>query len=357
MTPTDPSVPTEDRRDQHGADASVKAGPRWPRATPLLIGLLVLVVSAVAAVGAAVVRRHQPGAPNSWYPAVTATPGPLTAPPACAAPPPTATTRTGASSAPLAVPAVGEDAAAWLRGTATRLTPTAADTTTGRYAHIRRHAWYGDMTPDRHGVGHTDLRVETLEGWFAEDGSGTTITIIYPPGTTEPGAGAKDWAVEREDFGAQQEPHHHLAFTGLPSSDPVQLTRQLFRVQPPRVGDQALIRAAARLVEEYTLPCPVRAALLQVLATSRVVWRGQVTDRAGRPAVAVSVDDSDGSERDTLLLDPATGAVLGYEDVVLRNPGKLAGPFPLTVKSLLFLSADWRDAIDPVDPAATSRPA
>ncbi|MGI5243085.1 hypothetical protein [Dactylosporangium sp. CA-139066] len=338
MTLTEPPAESTALLDATRNGGSASPAPRSRRLVPLLAALVVLVLAGVG-VGAGAVVPREPDTAQMRYPAVTFPSAAVAAP--C----------TSGGGPPPEVPAVGGDAAAWLRAAAAGLGPADADTTTGRYAHIRRHAWYGDMGPGADGLGHTELRVQTVEGWYAEDGTGATITTTYPRGSTQPASGAAGAKVEREVAAAGHEHYHHLYFPGLPSSDPQQLAGQLHRMQPPQVGEQALIRAVARLVEEYTLPCPVRSAVLQVLATSRVVWRGPVTDRAGRPAVAVSVDSADGVERDTLLLDPGTGVVRGYEELVLRNPGKLAGPFPLLFEALVYLTTDWQDAIGP---AATS---
>ena len=121
------------------------------------------------------------------------------------------------------------------------------------------------------------------------------------------------------------------------------LAGQLDRVQPAEVGVQARLRSLGDVAREYALPCPVRAAALLVLAQSPVIWRGEATDKAGRTGVAISIDSTDGVSRETLILNPATGVLLTHEEIILRNPGKLAGPFPQLRSSTAYIETGRRD--------------
>lgn len=49
------------------------------------------------------------------------------------------------------------------------------------------------------------------------------------------------------------------------------------------------------------------------------VWRGQVTDRAGRTGVAVSFDDPPHDEQSVLIFDPHTGELYAHELVMMRE--------------------------------------
>ncbi|MFF1448465.1 CU044_5270 family protein [Streptomyces sp. NPDC058274] len=81
-----------------------------------------------------------------------------------------------------------------------------------------------------------------------------------------------------------------------------------------------LLDAMAELLDHWTLGSRESAALARVLADApglRPV--GEVTDRLGREGQAYVYDDTEHSVRRMLILDPATGAVLGLEDTVTRN--------------------------------------
>lgn len=254
-------------------------------------------------------------------------PQPASQPMVCASPSAPPTTKA------VAVPQVGSDAAPWLQATAKTLALAPSDHETGRYAHIQYLAWYADLTIGDDHIGRSETRVEHTEGWFADDGAATLITTVYPPGTTNPRKG-KPTAVHRAD---EPPGTFHTSFPGPPSSDPATLRTQLKNLQPPQVGPQAIVRATAALVREYALSCPVRAALLHHLATTTPIWRGEVTDRLGRPGTAISIDDPDGVERDVLIIDPTTGTILAYHELLLRNPGRLAGAFPQDRSYTAFL--------------------
>jgi len=279
-----------------------------------------------------------PEGPAVMLPAPADTAAECAAPALTATPSPTPTASVGAQ------PAVGADASAWLRTTASTLAAARSDDETGRYAHTRRLGWYTDMYVGSDGIGRTEVRLQGSEGWYGDDGSATVTTITYQPGTTRP-APDQVRATAREHAFAGD---HHTLFAGPPSADARQLCGQLAQSQSPEVGPQWVMRAIAGLATEYHLPRPVRAALLRVLSTTAPRWDGPVTDRTGRSGVAVSIDP-DSLEHDTLILDPATGAVLAYHEVQLANPGKLTGPFPQDRSYEAFLHNGRSDSIPPAE--------
>ncbi|MER5878029.1 CU044_5270 family protein [Streptomyces sp. NPDC001910] len=81
-----------------------------------------------------------------------------------------------------------------------------------------------------------------------------------------------------------------------------------------------LLDAVGTLLDNWTLGSRETAALTRVLADApdlRPV--GAVTDRLGRPGQAYVYEDGAHSVRRMLILDPATGTVLGLEDTVTRG--------------------------------------
>jgi hypothetical protein len=81
-----------------------------------------------------------------------------------------------------------------------------------------------------------------------------------------------------------------------------------------------------------------------VLARSPgLIDSGEVTDRAGRPGVAVSLDSaySGAPTRYTLIFNPDTGILLGEEETLLGNPGKLNVRPRSVIAYTAFLASDY----------------
>ncbi|MEU8590103.1 CU044_5270 family protein [Streptomyces sp. NPDC048664] len=82
----------------------------------------------------------------------------------------------------------------------------------------------------------------------------------------------------------------------------------------------ALLDAVSQLLDNWTLGSPETTALLRVLAQAKGLRpAGAVTDRLGRPGQAYVYDDAAHAGRGMLILDPATGAVLGLETTATRD--------------------------------------
>jgi hypothetical protein len=100
------------------------------------------------------------------------------------------------------------------------------------------------------------------------------------------------------------------------------------------------------LLEHYPLPPPLRAALYQVLTRlDGVKLTGATTDLAGRRAVSVAIDlDQPLHERDELLLDPATGRLLGARSVLTREVPGWRIPVGTVTDESAFLEASVVDS-------------
>jgi hypothetical protein len=90
------------------------------------------------------------------------------------------------------------------------------------------------------------------------------------------------------------------------------------------------------------VPRQTRATILRILAgVPGFVWRGEVTDRAGRTGVAVTADEGDKQHhmQAVLVFDPRTGELLAHEFLALNWQGRLA-PLARVSEYTLLLAYD-----------------
>lgn len=202
----------------------------------------------------------------------------------------------------------------------------------GRYDYVHVTQWTADTTVSG-GQGTTQLTMTDYQRWRAADASGRVITYRQEPAAATPEQHAVDYT--RGTFPASLR-------TPL-STDPGILAREIDAVYHWSRGNQAGLRATADIYSWHIPSRDLRVALLQILSdTDDLLWRGTATDRVGRTGIAVSVDSHAGATRDLLILNPATGKPLAYEQVAVRNPGRLNGPFPKVLVSTVFLSHERR---------------
>ncbi|MZF83657.1 CU044_5270 family protein [Streptomyces sp. SID5643] len=104
-----------------------------------------------------------------------------------------------------------------------------------------------------------------------------------------------------------------------PPRDPARLRAYLMKAQytDTPLNTPELLDAMATLLDHWTLGARESAALARLLAGAEGLRPvGKVTDRLGRPGQAY-VNDSRGV-RHMLIMDPATGTVLGLESTLTR---------------------------------------
>lgn len=223
-------------------------------------------------------------------------------------------------------------AGARLRALADAVTDAPYETHTGRYAYHHTRLW-GDPVmsdaSDRYVMGYAS---ESWT-WRTDDGTGTQRDLQLEPQFPDPAS---------RDYYQSRLPHNTPvphSFPLPPSPVPPLPTDRAGladRIQT-RYGPGAVTKFLPSLYTTYVVPRAVRAQLLRVLADLPAwVWRGSVTDRAGRPGVAITADDPEYHEQFLLVFDPTTGGLLASELLTLR---------PVRISTyLVVLDTDRTDA-------------
>jgi hypothetical protein len=213
-----------------------------------------------------------------------------------------------------------------LRALADHLSDAPYDSHGGRYTYNRVKDW-GGVQGGAPG-GYTMGFVEERETWLDASGSGWVRTQKLPPEYPDERSRAY---FERAFKHAAEAPRPSssrpgpIESPGEPSGRPSTLVEPL----EPLTSDRAnLTRMMHRggivekgldvLYSHYAIPREIRATILRILADEPgFVWRGEVTDRAGRPGVAVTADDPANKVQFVLVFNPTTGELLANELVML----------------------------------------
>ncbi|MER7894320.1 CU044_5270 family protein [Micromonospora sp. NPDC094482] len=225
---------------------------------------------------------------------------------------------------PVAYGSGTRDAGSQLRALAGRLADAEYDNRTGRYMYHRTRAW-GDAVmrspDDRY---HASFASET-KLWRAADGTGkqaTTLLGVQYPDRESQAYWQREWQGSQPKAaaspGATARPgdSYPLPPDGRP---PLPSNRAgLSEMLKVRHGASALSKEVGTVYAQYVLPRETRAEVLRILAdVPGFVWRGEVTDRAGRKGVAVTFDDREHDGQSLLIFDPNTGALLAHEWLTL----------------------------------------
>jgi hypothetical protein len=244
---------------------------------------------------------------------------------------------------PMTQPTAAQDPArAVLDTLADTLTNTGYDTETGRYTYTHLRTW--DFATNVLAVFDDQL-------WLGTDGSGREQQARYPD---QPPGAVPRWPTGRavhtdvQDFAPGG---YDRSLPEAASPDPTVLAAQLDTISPRANGPQSVLRAVADLYRDSAPTIRVRAALLHLLAdTPGLTLLRQVTDRAGRVGIGVSIDSD---TRDLLILDPHTGVLLAYEATqLIKPPGSMLAVGAVR-ESVLYLGAALldQDTHLPVPPA------
>jgi hypothetical protein len=286
---------------------------RWFFGTPLVAATAVVLVLAASRV-------------LPLPPAPTLAPDPAASAPAAAQPAP--------EPLPLTEATHPAPARTQLAAMAARAAQSAGAGPVRRYTYMHTRTWSRDLGSGEPGAFHEEWL------WYAADRSGRRVTARLSTGSREV---------------VDYRPGAAPVVVGSPSADPPILASQLADHHDFASGPQGPLRAVVDMYRYHVLDPDHRAAALRVLAdTAGLLFRGEVTDAAGRTGVAVSVDSDHGATRDVAVFDRASGALLSYERVALLATARSPVRPPAVISMVLFLAAGYVDDLGkPTTPDVT----
>jgi hypothetical protein len=177
--------------------------------------------------------------------------------------------------------------------------PIRTPASAGPYAYVKTVGWYLTLGQGP-GVGH--VFPQTTQSWLRPNGSGRVINTT--------GSGS-DRSVD--DMRVRSGPRLFKL-----STDPSRLARQLAVGHPQSDGPQERLVAFTDTASQQPIPPAAEAAILRLIAdTPHLVNRGTVTDREGRPGVALSLAAPALRNAYTLILSPRTGQLLDFEQTAI----------------------------------------
>jgi hypothetical protein len=220
---------------------------------------------------------------------------------------------------PTAAPPAGPQ----LRALAGRIGDASYENHTGRYTYHHFKSWGAGVLGSGHG--RTAALSEERKIWEAADGSGKQITIFLEPQYPDQ---------ESRDYWERV-----MRATPIPALDPksgpeiMQLTpfpqaplptdrAGLMEMLKVQFGGGAASKEVGTVYGRYAVPRQTRAEILRILAgMPGFRWRGKVTDRAGRPGLAITFDDREHNVRFLLIFNPKTGELVA-DELLWLEPGQ-----------------------------------
>ena len=235
----------------------------------------------------------------------------------------------------LAATPMDGDAGTVLHDIAARTATLPDDVGSGRYAFVETRGWHLWSRIQNDQPVHSDVVEQRVRSWTADDGSGRTWKRVRVP-----------LHLPDVDDSLREPGPLMWPLRSLPADD-AGLERTLAIGHPVENGPAERLVAVRDAYGQMPLPPAVRAAVLRfVAATPGIRLAGRVTDRAGRPGIAVSLD-SDYSglpTRYTLIFDERDGRLLGDEEMLTTTAGKLNVPVPSVIGYTTYVDAHYTDS-------------
>ncbi|MEU5939490.1 CU044_5270 family protein [Micromonospora sp. NPDC047548] len=225
-----------------------------------------------------------------------------------------------------------------LRALAGKLIDAEYDNHSGRYTYHHTKVWGDPVMTSADGRHHVAFADET-KVWQAADGSGNQVTTQLEP--QFPDQESRNYWQRELKAGPAVSTTPAPASVPLPPLDRAPLPSdrvQLSELLKARYGAGAASKEVSTVYGRYIVPRQTRAEILRVLAdVPGFLWRGQVTDRAGRKGVAVTFDDREHDAQSLLIFDPNTGELLAHERLTLS---------PVRISAYqVILDAGWTDRL------------
>jgi hypothetical protein len=203
------------------------------------------------------------------------------------------------------------------------------------YAYVRTAGWYL-VTQVRGNQANSKVVASVTESWIAANGFDRRITRRVPGDGTHVNVTAIG-PQTGQDAGSGP---RRLRLSTVPAV----IAHQLDIGHPRSIGPVERFVSLTDLARSQPIPPRAQSAILRVLARSPgLIDSGKVTDRAGRPGVAVSLDSAYSGlpARYTLIFNPDTGSLLGEEETLLGNPGRLNVRPKSVIAYTAFLASDY----------------
>jgi hypothetical protein len=205
--------------------------------------------------------------------------------------------------------------------------PARVPTARTPYAYVRRKEWQLATRQDDQPL-PTTVRPTVTESWLKSDGAGRTVSDTNTPkGAT--------YSYSTTAAG------HPL--TALSASEAI-LARRFGLATPGSVPSARQFVAFTVFADREPISPPVEAGILRLLALAPGVTNsGTVTDRNGRPGMAVSVEsDYTGVEASyTLIFDQSTGKLLEADETLTGDPRKLGVPQGAVLAYTTYLASGY----------------
>ncbi|MFF5073034.1 CU044_5270 family protein [Micromonospora olivasterospora] len=189
---------------------------------------------------------------------------------------------------------------------------------------------------------------EQWRSWRTDDNAGRQIWKALPP-TFRSDEDRREWKKRGGRTNSSEKTRDYAAgefhrWRGPVPTDATTLRAWLTAGAPAPEAPVQYLEAIAELAGVRLLNPAQRAAALRLLADlPGITVTGTVTDRAGRSGEAFSItSDAHGLPAQyTVIVDPTSGALLGYEAVLTETAGMLNVTIPAVITYRSYLVAEY----------------
>ncbi|OZV72576.1 hypothetical protein CA850_32270 [Micromonospora echinospora] len=224
----------------------------------------------------------------------------------------------------------------------------ALDRPAGTVEHLESANWFLNSSISG-GRATSAVVPQEWRSWRSDDGAGRMVKKELPP-TFRSDADRREWQRRGSRVDSSQETRDFAAggfysrFQGAVPTDVAELRGWLTAGASAHEAPVQYLEDVAELAGVRLLNPAQRAAVLRLLADlPGITATGTVTDRAGRVGEAFSITSSAHGlpAQYTVIVDPHSGALLGYEEMLTTTAGKLNVTIPAVISYRSYLVAEY----------------